>query len=124
MQGGFIWDWVDQGLITRGKDPQGKEVEFWGYGGDFGDPVHDAQFCINGLVWPDRTPHPTVLECKAVMVGPPPPFIPSPPLRSNCRSVPHCGLPFRFPVPFSAVLGLNTRGSAAAALLVFLSLGG
>ena len=70
LQGGFIWDWVDQGLCTRGQDWQGREVEFWGYGGDFGEPVHDAQFNINGLVWPDRTPHPTALECKAVMVSP------------------------------------------------------
>ncbi|KAK9808191.1 hypothetical protein WJX73_006921 [Symbiochloris irregularis] len=67
LQGGFIWDWVDQGLLRKGKDPQGKEIEFWGYGGDWGEPVHDAQFNINGLIWPDRTPHPTVLECKAVM---------------------------------------------------------
>ena len=62
---------MDQGLLRRGKDWQGKEVEFWGYGGDWDEPVHDAQFNINGLVWPDRTPHPTALECKAVMVRPP-----------------------------------------------------
>ena len=68
-QGGFIWDWVDQGLLRPGKDWQGRDVEFWGYGGDWDEPVHDAQFNINGLVWPDRTPHPTALECKAVMVG-------------------------------------------------------
>lgn len=74
MQGGFIWDWVDQGLITKGRTPKGEEVEFWGYGGDFGDEPHDAQFCINGLIWPDRTPHPTVLECKAVMVRAPVPW--------------------------------------------------
>jgi beta-galactosidase/beta-glucuronidase len=68
-QGGFIWDWVDQGLLHKVTDAEGKEVEAWGYGGDFGDPVHDAQFCINGLIWPDRVPHPGALECKAVMVG-------------------------------------------------------
>ena len=69
MQGGFIWDWVDQGLLHKVKDVDGFEVEAWGYGGDFGDPVHDAQFCINGLIWPNRVPHPGALECKAVMVG-------------------------------------------------------
>ncbi|CAD7702984.1 unnamed protein product [Ostreobium quekettii] len=61
-QGGFIWDWVDQGLVKR--DSSGRE--FWAYGGDFGDEPNDAQFVINGLVFPDRTPHPALLECKAV----------------------------------------------------------
>ena len=50
-QGLFIWDWVDQGLRL----PNGRSA--FGYGGDFGDRYHDAQFCINGLVFPDRTPH-------------------------------------------------------------------
>ena len=54
LQGGFIWDWVDQGLTRT--DERG--VEYWAYGGDFGEERHDANFCINGLVWPDRTPHP------------------------------------------------------------------
>lgn len=58
---------MDQGIVTTA-EKDGKTVEYWGYGGDFGDPVHDAQFCINGLVWPDRTPHPGCFECKAVMV--------------------------------------------------------
>jgi beta-galactosidase len=40
--------------------------EYWCYGGDFGDPIHDAQFCINGLVFPDRTPHPSLQEVKHV----------------------------------------------------------
>lgn len=68
IQGGFIWDWVDQGLLHEVKDANGKAVEAWGYGGDFGDPVHDAQFNINGLIWPNREPHPGCWECKAVMV--------------------------------------------------------
>ena len=54
LQGGFIWDWVDQGLTKT--DERG--VKYWAYGGDFGEQRHDANFCINGLVWPDRTPHP------------------------------------------------------------------
>ena len=68
VQGGFIWDWVDQGLLHKVQDANGKTVEAWGYGGDFGDPVHDAQFNINGLIWPNREPHPGCWECKAVMV--------------------------------------------------------
>ena len=54
LQGGFIWDWVDQGL-TKVDD---RGVKYWAYGGDFGEERHDANFCVNGLVWPDRTPHP------------------------------------------------------------------
>ena len=51
MQGAFLWDWVDQGLKAYGTGPEGDTVEYWGYGGDFGDKPNDAQFCINGLVW-------------------------------------------------------------------------
>lgn len=60
LQGGFIWDWVDQGL-----DPDGKG--HWDYGGDFGDEPNDANFCINGLVWPDRQPHPAMQEFKKLV---------------------------------------------------------
>ncbi|MGF1790549.1 beta-galactosidase [Photobacterium profundum] len=60
LQGGFIWDWVDQGLSQWDND--GKH--FWAYGGDFGDTINDRQFCINGLLFPDRTPHPTLEEVK------------------------------------------------------------
>ena len=60
LQGGFIWDWVDQGLDKY--DEQGQH--FWAYGGDFGDTNNDRQFCINGLVFPDKTPHPTLFEAK------------------------------------------------------------
>ncbi|EIE18998.1 hypothetical protein COCSUDRAFT_20201 [Coccomyxa subellipsoidea C-169] len=70
LQGGFIWDWVDQGLLHKVKDVEGNDVEAWGYGGDFGDPVHDAQFCINGLIWPNRVPHPGAFECKALKESP------------------------------------------------------
>lgn len=63
LQGGFIWDWVDQGL----KGLKGGQ-EFWGYGGDFGaqNLPHDHNFCINGLVFPDRTLHPSLWEVKKV----------------------------------------------------------
>ncbi len=60
LQGGFIWDWVDQGLLKT--DAQGRS--YWAYGGDFGDTINDRNFCINGLIWPDRTPHPAMWECK------------------------------------------------------------
>ncbi|WP_434362635.1 beta-galactosidase [Parasalinivibrio latis] len=60
LQGGFIWDWVDQGISKR--DNNGRH--YWGYGGDFGDIQNDRQFCINGLVFPDRTPHPTLEEAR------------------------------------------------------------
>jgi beta-galactosidase len=60
LQGGFIWDWVDQGLSKT--DETGKH--YWAYGGDFGDTVNDRQFCINGLLFPDRTAHPSLFEAK------------------------------------------------------------
>ncbi|HUX44723.1 MAG TPA: glycoside hydrolase family 2 TIM barrel-domain containing protein [Terracidiphilus sp.] len=60
--GGFIWDWVDQGIRKTG--PNGKQ--FWAYGGDFGDRPNDDNFCTNGLVLPDRTPHPGLTEVKKV----------------------------------------------------------
>lgn len=62
LQGGFIWDWVDQGLLTTTDDG----VEYYAYGGDFGDKPNDANFCCNGLVRPDRTPNPSLYEVKKV----------------------------------------------------------
>lgn len=64
FQGGFIWDWVDQGLVKQTADGQ----TYWGYGGDF-EPKgvrNDDNFCLNGLVNPDRTPHPALAEVKQV----------------------------------------------------------
>jgi len=63
LQGGFIWDWVDQGLLKT--DENGKQ--YWAYGGDFGDEINDYNFCINGLIWPDRTPHPAMYEYKKLI---------------------------------------------------------
>ncbi|MCK3683526.1 glycoside hydrolase family 2 TIM barrel-domain containing protein [Maribellus sp. YY47] len=64
LQGGFIWDWVDQGLLTTNENGE----EYWAYGGDFGpkDVPSDGNFCLNGLVNPDRTPKPHLLEVKKV----------------------------------------------------------
>jgi len=64
IQGGFIWDWMDQGLIQY--DEQGEE--YWAYGGHFEpDGVYnDGNFCLNGLVNPDWTMHPGAMEVKKV----------------------------------------------------------
>lgn len=61
LQGGYIWDWVDQGILC--KDENGRA--YWAYGGDFGkDMPSDGNFCCNGLVAPNRTPHPSMTEVK------------------------------------------------------------
>jgi beta-galactosidase len=64
MQGGFIWDWVDQGFEMT--DEVGRK--YWAYGGDMGSQnyTNDENFCHNGLVWADRTPHPGAFEVKKV----------------------------------------------------------
>ncbi len=62
LQGGFIWDWVDQGLRKKTEDGE----EYFAYGGDYGDELNDANFCLNGLVFPDREPHPALWECKKI----------------------------------------------------------
>jgi len=61
-QGGFVWEWIDHG-ITR-QDAAGRTYS--GYGGDFGEPLHDGNFCADGLVFPDRTPSPGLLELAKV----------------------------------------------------------
>ncbi len=58
--GGFIWDWVDQGLNTT--DENGKH--YWYYGGTFGDYPNSGNFCLNGLVLPDRSTSPKLDEIK------------------------------------------------------------
>ena len=61
LQGGYIWDWVDQGIQV--KDENGRE--YWAYGGDFGTNMpSDGNFCCNGIVSADRTPHPAMSEVK------------------------------------------------------------
>lgn len=61
LQGGYIWDWVDQGLLE--KDSEGRP--YWTYGGDYGvDSPSDGNFCCNGIVGPDRKPHPAMQEVK------------------------------------------------------------
>ena len=60
LQGGCVWDWVDQGLQET--DENG--VQYCRYGGDYGDTPNDDNFCCNGLVLPDRTPNPSLIEAK------------------------------------------------------------
>lgn len=62
LQGGFVWDWADQGILVKHADGR----EYWAYGGDFGEADHDNAFCNNGIVFPDRTPHPAYHECAKV----------------------------------------------------------
>ncbi|MDF1576123.1 MAG: glycoside hydrolase family 2 TIM barrel-domain containing protein [Bacteroidales bacterium] len=64
LQGGFIWDWVDQGILVSNAEGE----EYWAYGGDFGpdDVPSDGNFCLNGIVNPDRGIKPTLLEVKKV----------------------------------------------------------
>jgi beta-galactosidase len=63
VQGGFVWEWIDQGLRTT--DALGRE--FFGYGGDFGEDLHDGNFICDGLLFPDRTPSPGLLEYQRVI---------------------------------------------------------
>ncbi|MGO1599297.1 MAG: glycoside hydrolase family 2 TIM barrel-domain containing protein [Brachybacterium sp.] len=60
LHGGFIWEWIDHGLATT--DAEGNEI--FGYGGDFGERLHDGNFVADGLVLPDRTPSPALLDAK------------------------------------------------------------
>ncbi len=60
--GGFIWDMIDQGLLTTNAEGE----EYYAFGGDFGDVPNDENFCINGVFAPDRTPNPHAWEAKYV----------------------------------------------------------
>lgn len=63
MCGGFVWEWCDH-AIYKGTAKNGKAMYY--YGGDHGEKVHDLNFCMDGLVYPDRTPHTGLLEYKNV----------------------------------------------------------
>lgn len=62
LNGGFVWEWLDHG-VRQVRDG----VDYFAYGGDFGEPDHDRNFCIDGLVFPDRTPSPGLVEYAAVI---------------------------------------------------------
>lgn len=62
--GGFVWEWCDH-AVYMGRTPEGKKK--YAYGGDFGEFPHDGNFCMDGLVYPDRRPHTALLEYKNVI---------------------------------------------------------
>ncbi len=62
-QGGFVWEWCDHGIRTRTDEG----VEFYAYGGDFGDKPNDGNFIMDGLVFPDKSPSPGLIEYKKVI---------------------------------------------------------
>ncbi|MCR5047196.1 MAG: DUF4981 domain-containing protein [Treponema sp.] len=67
LQGGFIWDWIDQGIaatLPAGKNGNPQGGKYWKYGGDFGDKPSDYDFCLNGINFPDQTPKPAMEECR------------------------------------------------------------
>lgn len=63
LQGGFIWEWYDHGFFT--KDEEGHE--YYRYGGSYGDFPNNGNFCIDGLLMPDRTPSPALAEYRQVI---------------------------------------------------------
>ncbi|MGP4004380.1 glycoside hydrolase family 2 TIM barrel-domain containing protein [Streptomyces sp. 8N706] len=62
-QGGFVWEWMDHGIARRTADGE----RWFAYGGDFGEELHDGNFVCDGLVFPDRTPSPGLIEYKKVI---------------------------------------------------------
>ncbi|CAG6396326.1 DUF4981 domain-containing protein [Streptomyces cocklensis] len=62
-QGGFVWEWIDHGLRRRTADG----TPYFAYGGDFGEELHDGNFVCDGLLFPDRTPSPGLVEYKKVI---------------------------------------------------------
>jgi beta-galactosidase len=62
LQGGFIWEWLDHGLKATANG-----IPYWAYGGDFGEDRHDLNFVCDGLCWPDRTPHSSLIEYKKII---------------------------------------------------------
>lgn len=63
LQGGFVWEWIDHGLRRSTDDGR----PYHAYGGDFGEEVHDGNFVCDGLLFPDRTPSPGLVEYKKVI---------------------------------------------------------
>ena len=92
-QGGFVWEWIDHGL---------RQGERFAYGGDFGEPLHDGNFVADGLLFPDRTPSPGLLELKKVVE----------PVRiSGDAAAGDCGgQPARLPRPLAPGVRVDARG--------------
>lgn len=64
LMGGCVWELVDHGITTPAPDGSG---DYWAYGGDFGEYPHDGNFCVDALLYPDRSPHTGMLEYKHVL---------------------------------------------------------
>ena len=62
-QGGFVWEWIDHGIRQQAEDG----TEFFAYGGDFGEVVHDGNFVADGLLFPDRRPSPGLVEFQKII---------------------------------------------------------
>ncbi|SHH37928.1 beta-galactosidase subunit alpha [Sporanaerobacter acetigenes] len=63
LQGGFVWEWVDHGIRRYTEDGR----EYFAYGGDFGDEPNNSNFCCDGLLRPDRTPTPGLVQYKKII---------------------------------------------------------
>ncbi len=62
IRGGYIWEWLDHGIKQVTEDGE----EWYAYGGDFNDKPNDGNFCCDGLIWPNRVPHPKMVEVKKI----------------------------------------------------------
>jgi len=67
LHGGFVWEWMDHGIRQLAPEGPHEGTEFFAYGGDFGEEVHDGNFVADGLVFADRTPSPGLIEYKQVV---------------------------------------------------------
>jgi beta-galactosidase len=65
LAGGFVWEWIDHGIARLAEEQEPRA--FYAYGGDFGEEVHDGAFVADGLLFPDRTPSPGLVEYKKVI---------------------------------------------------------
>lgn len=63
LLGGCVWEWCDHGILQTAEDG----TPYYAYGGDFGEYPHDGNFCIDGMVFPDRTPSPSLVEYKKIL---------------------------------------------------------
>ena len=64
LMGGCVWEFVDHGILKPAPDGSG---DYWAYGGDFGEYPHDGNFCVDALLYPDRTPHTGMIEYAHVL---------------------------------------------------------
>lgn len=64
LMGGCVWELVDHGILSPAPDGSG---DYWAYGGDFGEYPHDGNFCVDALLYPDRTPHTGMTEYAHVL---------------------------------------------------------